>query len=161
MPTRHEVCAAEELPPGERRIVDVDGAPHAIGVFNVSGELYALANVCPHQLAPLCEGPITGTVESDSVGDFQLKRAGEIVQCPWHGWKFDIASGASVFNPHELRTRTYDVEVEPVEGNSPDSNAEEEASDQSNEFGTALEGEDPPIDTYPVEVDDGVVVLYV
>ena len=28
----------------------------SIGVFNISGEYFAVRNVCPHQQAPLCEG---------------------------------------------------------------------------------------------------------
>ena len=60
MTRRVDVCPVEELPPGERRIVEVEGLSHSVGVFNVDGEFHALANVCPHHLAPLCEGRITG-----------------------------------------------------------------------------------------------------
>jgi len=60
MSERHEICPANEFSPGERRIIEIEGLPHSIGVFNVDGTFHALANVCPHQLAPLCEGEITG-----------------------------------------------------------------------------------------------------
>jgi hypothetical protein len=44
---RHVVGRASEIPPGQRRIVEVEGRP--IGVFNISGVYYALRNSCPHQ----------------------------------------------------------------------------------------------------------------
>ncbi|PSQ12618.1 ferredoxin [Halobacteriales archaeon QS_5_70_15] len=148
MPDRHEVCPASELPPGGKRIVEVDGLPYSIGVFNVDGEYHALANVCPHQLAPLCEGRITGETVSKGVGDFRTVREGEVIQCPWHGWKFDIAEGTSVFNPHEVE-RVDDVDDEPPTG------------ERAEASGTALEGEEPPVETYDVAVEEDVVVVYV
>ena len=47
-------AASDEIPPGSRKIVEVDG--RSIGVFNVDGEFLALRNRCPHQGGPLCEG---------------------------------------------------------------------------------------------------------
>jgi nitrite reductase/ring-hydroxylating ferredoxin subunit len=151
MTNRYEVCPAAELPPGERRIVDADGL--SIGVFNVDGAYHAVANVCPHQLAPLCEGTITGEMVPKGVGEFERVRDGTVIQCPWHGWKFNIEDGTSVFNPHALGTRTFDVAVE----SKPIAQRERERD----EYGTALEGDEPPVDTYPVDVEEDVVVLYV
>jgi len=189
---RVEVCPAADLPPGERRIVEVEGLPHSIGVFNVDGEYHALANVCPHHLGPLCEGTITGEMRSAGVGDFRPAREGEVLRCPWHGWKFDISTGESVFNPHELRTRTYETAVEPADGadeageadgacacerpsetdadagsgddrdEAGSGDAEGEAgSEEVETYGTALRGEEPPVDTYDVDVESEYVVLYV
>lgn len=149
MTTRHAVCPVSELPPGERTIVEVDGL--SIGVFNVDGEFYALANVCPHQLAELCRGPIGGVVTSSRPGEYDWEREGRIVRCPRHKWAFDITTGESVFNPH-VGTRTFDVAVESLD---PEDAAEVE------EYGTELSGDPPPVDTYDVEVEDEVVVLYV
>ncbi|QLG29914.1 Rieske (2Fe-2S) protein (plasmid) [Halorarum halophilum] len=164
--TRHEVCPVSELPPGKKKIVQVGNL--TIGVFNVKGEFYALANVCPHQLAPLCEGRVTCETIAPEVGEYELIREGEIIQCPWHGWKFDIATGNSVFNPHKLSTPTFDVAVEtpPTDDDGEDETANEdgtdvEGSDQQAEYGTELMGDQPPIDTYEVEVEAEVVVLYV
>jgi len=152
MSRRIEVCPTTELPPGERTIVEVSGLPHSIGVFNVDGEYHALANVCPHHLAPLCEGTITGEMDSKGVGDYQLTREDEVIQCPWHGWKFNIKDGRSVFNPHELHTRTYEASVEPTI---------EDQAENTNEDTTALEGDDPPINTYNVTLEQEIVILYV
>jgi nitrite reductase/ring-hydroxylating ferredoxin subunit len=173
MTTRHEVCTVTELPPGERIIVEADGL--SIGVFNLDGELYALNNTCPHQLANLCEGRITGHVTSDEVGEYEWERDGEIIQCPWHHWEFDITTGQSVFNPHKVRTRTYDVAVEsrtvkggddgPVDEesaeNATDPTPETSVADQVETYGTALKGDEPPVETYLVEVEEDIIVLYV
>lgn len=144
MPERYEVCPVEELPPGDRRIVELDNG-FSFGVFNVDGEFYALANVCPHQLAPLCEGEITGEMVAGDPGEFERIREGEVIRCPWHGWKFNIADGTSVFNPH-LKTRSFEAGVE-----APD----------CVEYGTDLAGEEPPVESFDVEVEDAVVVVYV
>lgn len=151
MVTRYEVCPVEELPPGEKTVVEVKGLPHSIGVFNVNGSFYAVANMCPHQLAPLCQGTITGEVTSDGPGDFQMSREGEVIRCPWHGWKFNIEDGSSVFNPHKLGTRTYEVKVE---------SKNDEQREQEAEFGTELAGDEPPVDTYDVDVEEEIVVIY-
>jgi len=150
MTTRHEICPVSEIPPGERRIVEASGL--SIGIFNLDGEFYALANVCPHQLADLCAGQIGGLVTAPRVGEYAFERDGQIVRCPRHRWAFDITTGESVFNPH-LRTRTFDVETEPT--------GEDAGSEQRATYGTELHGDEPPIDTYEVEVEDEQVVLYV
>ena len=141
--SRHVVARVRDFPEGTRRIVEVDGA--SIGVFNVHGSYYALRSSCPHQGAPLCLGRIMGTTVS--TGPFQLEyaREGEIIKCPWHGWEFDITTGRSVFNPHRVRVRRYEVTVEPVTAGAE----------------TATEPEDPSIPTYPVTVEDGLVILHV
>lgn len=162
MTTRREICPVSELPPGEKRIVEIEGL--SIGVFNVDGEFYALANLCPHQLAPLCEGRITGETVSSAVGEYETVREGEIIQCPWHGWKFDIEDGTSAFNPHEVATRTFEVAVESPEAPDDDRESDfedEEASAQACEYGTELMGDEPPLDTYEVEIEAERVVLYV
>ncbi|MCA9878526.1 MAG: Rieske 2Fe-2S domain-containing protein, partial [Thermomicrobiales bacterium] len=85
---RYVVAPVDEIPPGERLIVDIAG--RSIGVFNVKGEFFALRNRCPHQGGPLCTGPVGGFVSSSGPGDYHLARHGEILRCPWHGWEFDI-----------------------------------------------------------------------
>jgi nitrite reductase (NADH) small subunit len=132
----YPICRISDLPPGERKIVEV--RQRSIGVFNLHGEYYALRSLCPHQGAPLCRGTITGTARSTKPGEIIWERDGQILRCPWHGWEFDIASGRSVFNPHRLRVRTYDVTVEQPE----------------------QEEEDPSVESFDVTVEDGWVVLH-
>src|SRR3569623_3726054 len=45
------VAALTELTPGTRRIVDVDDVQ--IAVFNLSGEFYAIEDICAQHYAPL------------------------------------------------------------------------------------------------------------
>ena len=47
----HAVARVSELPPGARKIIELEG--RSIGVFNIKGAYYALRNTCPHQGAPL------------------------------------------------------------------------------------------------------------
>jgi 3-phenylpropionate/trans-cinnamate dioxygenase ferredoxin subunit len=69
-------------------------------------------------------------------GEYVWARDGEILRCPWHGWEFDITTGRSIFNPHKTRVRAYEVTVEP------------DSAEES-------------VETFPVTVEDGLVVLHV
>jgi 3-phenylpropionate/trans-cinnamate dioxygenase ferredoxin subunit len=107
--TAHAVCPLTELPPGEKRIVDIAGK--SIGLFNVNGALRAVLNVCPHELAPICAGAVTGTCEAGGqAGRFRWGRDGEILRCPWHGWEFDLLTGEALADKRRLRL--FDVTVE-------------------------------------------------
>jgi nitrite reductase/ring-hydroxylating ferredoxin subunit len=134
---KYKVLPAKDLPPGNRIVVDIKGI--SIGVFNVDEEFFALRNSCPHQGAPLCRGKITGTTTADKPFELNYAREGEIIKCPWHGWEFDILTGQSVFNPHKVKVRTYEVTVE----------------------GPESDDEDPSIETFPVTVEEGTVYVHV
>lgn len=138
---RYVVGRVSDLPPGSRKIVDV-GDKHGVGVFNVRGRYYALKNLCPHQGAQLCLGEVTGTSiaiwPDDGPPALEWTRQGEILVCPWHGWEIEIATGKSVF-PSRFRTRTYEVTTVPFADVAPE--------------------DLPCVETYPVRVEDDVVVL--
>lgn len=102
------VAAVGDIPPGARKIVDVDG--RSIGVFNVNGTLVAVLNVCPHELAPICRGRVQGTTLPSVPGEFRWGREGEILLCPWHGWEFDLLTGAALADKRRLRR--YPVTIE-------------------------------------------------
>ena len=105
------VATVDEIPPGERKIVDIGG--RSIGVFNVKGEYFAVLNRCPHQGGPLCKGNTYGFLRSSGVGEFRYSRAGEILRCPWHGWEYDLRTGQSWFDPGHVLVRKYEVSVVP------------------------------------------------
>jgi len=88
-------------------------AGRSIGVFNIGGQFYALRNRCPHQGAPLCRGKVKGTTIPGKPYEYVYGRDQEIIQCPWHGWEFEITTGRTFFNPHRMRVKTYEVTVEP------------------------------------------------
>jgi 3-phenylpropionate/trans-cinnamate dioxygenase ferredoxin subunit len=103
----YRVCSTEELAPGGRLLTEV--RDHELAVFNVEGNFYALHNRCPHQGAPLCVGAITGVLQARGPGhDFEWRRDGELIRCPWHGWEFEIATGRSITDP-QVRAKTYPV----------------------------------------------------
>jgi 3-phenylpropionate/trans-cinnamate dioxygenase ferredoxin subunit len=104
------VARAEEIPPGERKIVEISG--RSIGVFNLDGRYYALRNRCPHQGGPLCRGFQFGSLRSARPGDYEYSEPGAIIRCPWHGWEFDIRTGRSWFDPERQRVRAYPAAVE-------------------------------------------------
>lgn len=134
--TGHIVSRVSDFPPGTRRIVEAGG--RSIGVFNIGGRFYGLRNSCPHQGGPLCLGRICGTNHASRPYELVYDREDEIIRCPWHGWEFEIATGRSIFNPHRVRVRAYQVTVE-----------------------APSEEDDPSVDTFPVTVEDGLVILHI
>ena len=109
--TRHVVAPVEELPPGTRKLLTIDGRP--IAVFNIKGEFFGLLNRCPHQGAGLCEEPLIGLAQSKNPGEIDYTRPGEIIRCPWHGWEFDVRTGQSYCDPRRFRVKAYPARVEP------------------------------------------------
>lgn len=76
------VAAIDEIPPGSGKTVEVHGV--WIALFNAGGSFYAVDNTCPHAGGPLGEGRLDG----------------EVVECPWHGWSFNVKTGERVGNPN-------------------------------------------------------------
>lgn len=105
---RVRVCRAEELPPGERRIVPI--AEIEVGVFNLGDRLVAYRNLCPHQGAPVCTGRVGGTTLPSAPGEYVYGRHGRILHCPWHGWQFDLDTGEALFG-HRVRLAPVEVEL--------------------------------------------------
>ncbi|MEJ1977132.1 MAG: Rieske (2Fe-2S) protein [Acetobacteraceae bacterium] len=103
--SRHVVAPTAEIPPGARKLFTIKGRP--VAIFNLSGEYFGLFNRCPHQGGGLCDGVVTGLVQSDQPGQYSYDREGEIVRCPWHGWEFDIRTGQSYCDPERVRTRVF------------------------------------------------------
>lgn len=113
MNDRVRVGSVDDLQPGDREIVDVDG--RSIGVFNVEGEYYAILNQCLHDCGPVA----TGRVKNQLVGTFtgpgeRIKEefsGPPSITCPWHGWEYRLATGEHVGVP-DVRLPTYEVVVE-------------------------------------------------
>ena len=82
----------DEIPPGTIREFDIDGKN--IALANVDGKLFAINNICLHRGGPLGEGELEG----------------QVVVCPWHGWKYDVTTGKLTTNP-TVGVQCYAVEV--------------------------------------------------
>jgi len=76
-----KIAALSELKDGSIRTVELAGKK--IAVARVAGKVHAIENTCCHKGGPLGEGVLTDNV----------------VACPWHGWRFDVATGACLNNP--------------------------------------------------------------
>lgn len=105
---RFVVAQTREIEPGGRRIVELEGK--SVGIFNLHGRYVGVLNVCPHELAPVCLGRIGGTTLSSKPGEWVWGREGEILTCPWHGWEFDLLTGACLTDHRRLRL--YEVTIE-------------------------------------------------
>ena len=146
---KYVVATLDEIPPGERKIVSIGG--RSIGVFNIAGEFFALRSSCPHQGGPLCEGRLTGFLESEAPGEYRYTCKGEILRCPWHGWEYDVKTGQSWWAPAQKRTRSYEVSV--ADGAA--------ISDDAESAPSGLEKGPYVAETFPVSVDQKYVVIEV
>jgi nitrite reductase/ring-hydroxylating ferredoxin subunit len=70
---------------GDRAVLDVGG--EEVVVFRAEGRVHAFANACPHQGNPLVEGEVLGPT----------------LVCAYHGWRFDLESGACLLGHEPAR----------------------------------------------------------
>ena len=89
-----KVAALTDIPAGASKLVEVNQV--RVALFNLNGEIYAIEDVCTHDGGPLVEGTIVNECQ---------------VQCPRHGARFDIRTGAAVSFPAFEATNTYAVQV--------------------------------------------------
>jgi len=75
------VAHLDQLPPGRGMVVTVRGL--AVALFNVEGAVYAMEDACRHAGASLGGGELRGT----------------IVRCPAHGWRYDVCTGQTIYEP--------------------------------------------------------------
>ncbi|MFL6229731.1 MAG: Rieske (2Fe-2S) protein [Pyrinomonadaceae bacterium] len=88
------VGRAEDVPAGRGATVELQGGGE-LALYNVGGVFYAVENFCPHRGAPLAEGTLCD----------------HAVECDWHGWRFDLRTGACL-NRASAPLQTYEVVVE-------------------------------------------------
>ncbi|PIR00854.1 MAG: hypothetical protein COV66_03220 [Nitrospinae bacterium CG11_big_fil_rev_8_21_14_0_20_45_15] len=86
--------AGNSIPVGQRLRIEKDG--QRISVFNIDGNYHAIVDACPHKLtAPLFRGTLEG----------------ETIQCPNHGFCFDLNTGECNKGPH-LKAVVFHVREE-------------------------------------------------
>jgi 3-phenylpropionate/trans-cinnamate dioxygenase ferredoxin subunit len=90
-----KVAEVGELGPGDRKLVEVDGYP--VLLFNIDGDHFAISAICSHQDQSLADG--------DLVEGYKL-------ECPEHGARFDIRTGAALTFPAVSPVPSYEVKIE-------------------------------------------------
>jgi nitrite reductase/ring-hydroxylating ferredoxin subunit len=94
--TFRPVARLDDLGDGDMMQVSVGG--ELVGLYRVGEEVYALGDVCSHQEAYLTEGEF----EPDDLE----------VECPLHGSRFNVATGAVRILPATKPVASYSVKVE-------------------------------------------------
>jgi 3-phenylpropionate/trans-cinnamate dioxygenase ferredoxin subunit len=138
---RYNVGRVGDIPDGGRRLVEIGG--RSIGVFNVGGRFFALRNRCAHQGGPLCQGRVFGRLDSERPGEYRYEDGRYLLECPWHGWEFDMSTGQSWFDPQRTRVRRYPVSVEAI---GPDRQS-------------ALQPGPYRVESFPVAVEEECVIV--
>ena len=72
----------------ERRIADT-----SVVVLTIDGKVHVLENVCPHAGLPLDQGECQGLV----------------LTCPYHGYTFNVRTGANIDDPNDEPVRVIPV----------------------------------------------------
>lgn len=88
------VAKVGEIPEGGVKVVRV--GDQSIAVFHVDGGYYAMDDVCTHDGGPLAEGFLEG----------------DTIECPRHGARFNVKTGAVLSLPAVVPVPTYEVRVE-------------------------------------------------
>lgn len=89
-----DVCAVDELPPGDYKVIETGGT--FIAVVHCEGGFHAVEDICTHDGAELTGGTIEGC---------------EII-CPRHGARFDLKSGAVLAPPAYEAITVFPTRVE-------------------------------------------------
>ncbi len=84
----------DALPPDRPVLLEVDG--RRLALVRVGDTVHALEDACPHAGGPLSEGAVTGGT----------------LACPYHGWVWDLASGACRAPGRDARVTVYPTHVD-------------------------------------------------
>ena len=68
----------------------------SMAVFEEDGSYYVMNFICPHSGGPISEAKIEDGV----------------IECPWHLWKFNAATGLSADSPDGHNIEVYETKVE-------------------------------------------------
>ena len=89
-----KVAPVADIPSGSRFWMEFE--EETLVIFNVNDHYYAIADLCTHDDGPLEDGELQ---------EYE-------VECPRHGARFDIRSGAALCLPATSPVPTYEVKVE-------------------------------------------------
>lgn len=89
-----KLARVQDIPEGEARTFDFED--ESIALCHVDGKIYAINNVCSHDDGPLGSGCLKG---------FEI-------ECPRHGARFDIRTGAVTAMPAAVGVDTFETVVD-------------------------------------------------
>jgi nitrite reductase/ring-hydroxylating ferredoxin subunit len=90
------VADVAELPPGSLKAVTL-ASGERVCLVNVDGKVHALSNVCTHQEFAMSDGALL---------------PGGVIECAWHGARFDCRTGAVKRFPATDPLPVYAVKIE-------------------------------------------------
>ena len=82
-----DIAPVKEFGPGQVRLVNIAGVE--IAVFNLTGQYFAIEDVCSHEGSPM----LGCGLEPEDVVD------GDQIICPRHGARFSIRTGEALSAP--------------------------------------------------------------
>jgi 3-phenylpropionate/trans-cinnamate dioxygenase ferredoxin subunit len=88
------VATTTDIAPGSVKYVEIED--YRLAICNVGGAFYCIEDVCTHDGGPLDQGNLEG----------------DIIECPRHGARFNVTSGAVVRMPAVAPVETYEVRIE-------------------------------------------------
>ena len=93
MSKRITVAKLADVQPGH--CLSVEAGAIGIALCNVGGTVYALDNCCPHAGGPIGKGFLDG----------------DCVECPWHGWRYNVKTGEKLENP-QIKVDCFPVHID-------------------------------------------------
>ncbi len=87
------IAKLKDIKEGEPHCAEVEGK--SLAIFKVAGQYFVTTGVCTHAGGPICQGELNGSV----------------VTCPWHGSKYEVATGKVVHGPSQDPIKTYKTRV--------------------------------------------------
>ncbi len=88
-----KIAESNEVASGDRKSVFIDDTPALL--FRIDDSYYAVEDVCSHDGQPLTDGAVTDCS----------------IQCPRHGARFDLKTGAALCMPATKPIAVFTVEV--------------------------------------------------
>lgn len=88
-----KVARLRDIDPGQLHTFVVKGVN--IALANLGGRVFAIEDRCTHDNGPLADGRLEKNV----------------IECPRHGAKFDVKTGAALSMPAVVPVRTFAVEI--------------------------------------------------
>ena len=89
-----KVAKDSEIPEGEARVYQTNGT--RIALCKVGGQIFAIDDTCTHDDGPLGSGFLEG----------------HEIECPRHGARFDVRTGAVLKMPAAFPVRSYKTLVQ-------------------------------------------------